>query len=123
MIFTEAMNRLQKVKAPSIEADQALHEGLDLLPLQMARMIHEKDVTAIAVSSDGKYLAAASDDRTTRVWKTSSGQKIGRITHEKGDRDVAFSLNGKYVITAGSDQTARKWLRWPDLSRPLLAIF
>ncbi|TKJ32315.1 MAG: hypothetical protein CEE38_23445 [Planctomycetes bacterium B3_Pla] len=94
---------------PSLEADQALRQGLALLAQPVATMNHEDSVLSVAFSPDGKYLATASADKTARVWEAITGEQIARMSHENSVSSVAFSPDGKYLATASRDKTARVW--------------
>src|SRR5260370_39655876 len=59
---------------------------------------------------DGKYVLTCSNDRTARLWDTSSGKELISLQgHTDWVRRGAFSPDGKYVLTGSNDQTARLW--------------
>jgi WD40 repeat protein len=66
------------------------------------------DVTAVALSPDGKYLATGSSDQTVRVWAVNSGQEVLRMVHEKAVTAVAYSQDGKRLAT--TDAAGAVWL-------------
>ncbi len=71
---------------------------------------HERQVTAVAVSPDGKLLASASRDATVRLWNTKTGEHVRTLEGHKADvLDVAFSQDGAQLLTASYDKTARLW--------------
>jgi len=104
LLGVEAMRRL-----PSLEADQALRRGLNLLPRPLARMAHEDGVRAMAFSPDGRWLATTSDDRTARVWDPATGREVARMAHDDMVWAVAFSPDGRWLATGSADGTARVW--------------
>ena len=96
-------------RAPSLEADQSLRRSLALLRHSTALFLHEEWISAVAFSSDGKYLATASRDNTTRVWDLSSQQEVLYVSHDEAVFAVAFSPDGKYLATGSRDSSARVW--------------
>ena len=99
LLAVESMRRYH-----SLETDQALREGLKLLPRSLATMKHEGRVKAIAFSSpDGKYLATAGGDSTARIWETTSGQQLNCMRHETKDLSaVVLSPDRSYLVTVSS---------------------
>lgn len=60
----------------------------------------EKWVKSVALSSDGKHLAAGSDDKTVWLWDTESGKLIRRIRgHEESVNNVFFLPDGKQGVS------------------------
>jgi len=56
---------------------------------------HDKDVTAIAFSGDGQYVATGSKDKTVRLWAARTGGQVRVLAaHRKGITAVAFSADG-----------------------------
>jgi WD40 repeat protein len=104
LLAAEAMKR-----APSVELDQVLRQGLALLPQPVASIRHEGDVTAIAFSPDGAYLATASRDTTARIWRAANGQEVTRVAHEDEVNGVVFSSDGGSFATCSKDGTVRLW--------------
>jgi len=70
----------------------------------------EDTVLSLAVSPDGKLLAAGSADNRAYVWSLEDGKLVTTITDHSGwVLDVAFSADGKYLATAGADRVLRVW--------------
>jgi hypothetical protein len=110
---------------PESAGNQALGNGLDLLPIEAARLMHDGPVIAVAFSPDGKWVVSGSSDTTARVWDISAslreaslgdnagaatGAEVARLTHDNDVNTVAFSPDGKWVISGSGDGTARVWL-------------
>ncbi|MCI0700127.1 MAG: hypothetical protein L0241_03455 [Planctomycetia bacterium] len=74
----------------------------------------EDSVLCLAVSADGKILAAGGCDRAVRVFDLSEGlekAKLDQVVENHADwvLGVAIIADGKYLLTAGRDKTAKVW--------------
>jgi WD40 repeat protein len=74
----------------------------------------EDSVLCLAVSPDGKTLAAGGCDRAVRVFDLSEGLDKAKLTqtvenHADWVLGCALSADGKYLVTAGRDKTAKVW--------------
>jgi sugar lactone lactonase YvrE len=66
--------------------------------------------SCVAVSPDGKLLAAGAQDRSVRVWEAATGKQLARLEgHEGWVRALAFTPDGKSLISGGDDTTALVW--------------
>jgi len=73
---------------------------------------HKAEVTALAVSSDGKWAATASSDRTVRLWNLDKLQPGPVLEGHRGPvNGVAFSGDDKTLYTASYDGTVRAWAK------------
>jgi mono/diheme cytochrome c family protein len=71
---------------------------------------HTGAIRAVACSADGKRIASAGEDRTVRIWETSTGKELLRLEgHADEVLCVAFSKDGRSLISGGRDRTARVW--------------
>jgi WD40 repeat protein len=68
-------------------------------------------VTAIALTPDGKTLAAVNwGDAAVRLWDLATGKDLGRLEgHADGVCAVAFAPDGSTIATGSRDQTVRLW--------------
>jgi len=63
-------------------------------------------LTDVALSPNGKMLAAASKDAVW-VWDANTGERIQRI--DSGQRWVVFSPDGKHLLTASQGTPVQTW--------------
>lgn len=94
---------------PSQEGDQAVRQGISLLPRTIARMIHTGRVTSVAFSPDGSRVLSGDDNGSAIVWEAATGKEIAHIQHEKGIMYAAFSPDGRQALTGSSDGSAIVW--------------
>jgi len=79
--------------------------GLDIAP---ALSGHTDSVTALSYSSDGHYLASASNDCTIRIWDAKHSQTlIEKLQSHKGSVNsvVAVSNDGPFIVSGSADRT------------------
>ena len=80
---------------------------------------HEGGIFAADISSDGRFIATASqDDVTPKIWDTTTLEQLHSLegheiaegnVYNKGVHSVKFSPDGEKLATAGADGTARIW--------------
>lgn len=72
-------------------------------------------VSAIAFSTDGRYLAAGGADSVTRIWDVQTGAELrGFRGHTDWVTAVAFRPDGSAVLSAGVDKAVRAF----EMARP-----
>jgi WD40 repeat protein len=71
---------------------------------------HPAEVTALAFSPNGHWLATGCEDGTARIWDADSGKLHGRpLDHLSAVAGVAFSPNGKLLVVWGVKNNVQIW--------------
>jgi WD40 repeat protein len=82
------------------------------------------NINSIAISSSGRYLAAAGHF-VTDVWKNwqQTPERVSRLEHKHVINAVAFSPDERYVATGGIDKVLVVWEGWQSATpRPIARI-
>ena len=66
-------------------------------------------VTSVAISSDGAWVAAGSEDGTIRLTELASGRRRALGAHERRVTGLAFSPGDTWLASGCADHTARLW--------------
>ena len=69
---------------------------------------HTANVMGICFSTDGRFLASASVDRTVKVWDAQTGQDLLTLRHLHPVHKVCFSPDGKR-LAAADEKTLKVW--------------
>lgn len=61
-------------------------------------------------SPDGTRIVTTSNEKTARVWDTSTGASLAELNgHMETLQSASFSPDGTRIVTASDDKTARVW--------------
>ena len=70
---------------------------------------HNRKITSVAMTTDGKYAISGSDDETCILWDMKSGEPIKTLKGHSAVYAVNITPDGKYAITGLSDNTCILW--------------
>lgn len=71
---------------------------------------HENHVFALALSSDGKYLASGGKDKTILIWDTEKNEvKDGFEGHRDAVTALTFRLGSHDLYSGSDDRTVKLW--------------
>ncbi|KAH8761866.1 hypothetical protein F5882DRAFT_431506 [Hyaloscypha sp. PMI_1271] len=71
---------------------------------------HSNLVQSVAFSHDARLLASASDDKTVKVWDTTTGALQQTLEgHSSSVSSVAFSHDSRLLASASDDNTVKVW--------------
>lgn len=78
---------------------------------RVAAFAEPKDVTyALALSPDGKWLAAGGADSKLRIWNLDDKTCAATLEDHAGwIQSLAFSADGKFLVSASADRTSIVW--------------
>ncbi|MEA2496437.1 MAG: hypothetical protein QOJ29_4348 [Thermoleophilaceae bacterium] len=79
---------------------------------------HSAEVTAVAWSPDGRYVATTSLDRTVRLWNPATGDELERLSTRALAYAVAFSRDGKTLAIGDADGNVQLWPACPGCLDP-----
>ena len=86
-------------------------DGVNDKAVMLKELLQVDDaIWALAISSDGKKIAAGGCDRMVRVFDVATGKTEHAIeNHADWILGVAFTPDGKGLVTASRDKTAKVW--------------
>lgn len=70
---------------------------------------HAGEITSLAFSPDGAWLASASRDKTVRVWDARTGEARRTLEHSVPVNAVAYHRDGQVLATGAEDGVVRIW--------------
>src|SRR5438093_4740805 len=121
---------------PKMAGGFAVVDGVNDANVMVKELAETDDsVLCLAVSPDGKKLAAGGCDRIVRVWDISGGIANAKLeqtieNHADWVFGVAIAADGKHLLTASRDKTAKVWdlatkesvLTFPDHQNPVYGV-
>jgi WD40 repeat protein len=70
---------------------------------------HQKAITCVAFSLDGKICATGSEDNQIMVWDTASGNRRCKITGHRNPVTALYFVPGDRLISVSRDPSVRVW--------------
>ena len=118
------------------ESGVAVLDGVNDPKVMLKQLLDSDDsVLCLAISPDGKKLAAGGCDRSVRVWDISNGAVNAQLeqtieNHADWVLGVALAADGKHLLTCSRDKTAKVWdlaakesvLTFPDHQAPVFGV-
>ncbi|HLW68091.1 MAG TPA: c-type cytochrome domain-containing protein [Gemmataceae bacterium] len=129
--------RVYDINGPAkTENGVAILNGVDDPKVMLKQMLDADDsILALALSPDGKKLAAGGCDRIVRVWDVSGGYASAKLeqsieNHADWILGIALAADDKHLLTASRDKTAKVWdlaakesvMTFPDHQNPVYAV-
>jgi WD40 repeat protein len=65
---------------------------------------HEAEITAVAVSNDGRFLLSGSRDQTARLWNLKTGELLVSLFYGSDGEWVLWTPQGYYTGSPGADR-------------------
>ncbi len=100
----------QEFKSPRLEVIDGVSSQSEALVRELLQL--DDEVLSLALSADGKQLAAGGTDRKVHLWniqeKNFHPEKVIE-NHSDWVYSVAFSPDGERLFTASRDRTAKVW--------------
>lgn len=73
-------------------------------------MGHSSDVTGLAWSTDGKYLASCALDKTIIIWSAQNFSMLAKLEEHQGFvKGISFDPLGKYLASQADDNSLLIW--------------
>ena len=113
----EKITKTEKKAKPSIPVTSNPQETVTSSTLwgmisqqEMSHLPYAETINALAFSPDGEMLAAASGDKTIKLWNVETGEEQLSITaHKLAISAIAFSPDGQLIASASGDKTIKLW--------------
>jgi WD40 repeat protein len=100
---------------PKVVSGVAVLDGVNDKAVMLKELVETDDSElCLAISTDGKKLAAGGCDRLVRVWDLAAGPTNAKVeqtieNHADWVFGVAFTPDGKRLLTCSRDKTAKVW--------------
>lgn len=111
LLALEAVNlTLAAGQQPPTEATDVLYRAVRASQQIQTLAGHTGPVNEVAVSSDGRWLATASDDLTVKLWDATTGQEVTTLSgHTAPVTSLAFSADNSHLLSGDEDSLLIIW--------------
>lgn len=88
---------------------------IKLWDIEKAEMVQElvgkdsSDITSVAFSSDGKYIAVGYHNKTVVLWSNETGKVLREFQFKSFAYSLVFSNDNKYILSGSYDGLVRLW--------------
>ncbi|MCE1226262.1 MAG: caspase family protein [Geobacteraceae bacterium] len=71
---------------------------------------HQKSVTSVMYSADGRYIVTSSEDRTVKLWDASTANEIRTFTGHQGEvSTISMSTDGTLLLSGDKQGIVKLW--------------
>ncbi len=99
-----------KKPEPKLDSTGSGVQQTTAMPHLVVQLSHGNDISSMALSSDGRFLATAGWDKSLRLWQTVTGRELRSIgPFDEYIHSIAFSADSKLLLSGGNDSHARLW--------------
>lgn len=100
----------QNVLTYGLDRDKHLERDSHLWNVRTGEEVRRFEGMLLAFSPDGRFILTASEDKSTRLFETTTGREVKQLLG--GTERVsaaAFSPDGRYILTSSADGFVRLW--------------
>ncbi|HSS49998.1 MAG TPA: caspase family protein [Thermoanaerobaculia bacterium] len=101
-------NRFRSAPLGSLAQEIHSDDTLRLIDTQSGTQLRDilgeqQDLDTVALSPDGRFVAAGGSGRRASIWDTSTGQRVTSISSDAPLTAITFASDGKRMALGGSD--------------------
>ncbi|MGD1929920.1 MAG: caspase family protein [Leptolyngbyaceae cyanobacterium] len=93
---------------------------IDGTPFSLTNDMHGDEVTALAFSSDNKYVTSGGKDGRIKLWQVNGNTvELENGVHQSKVIDLQFSPSSQYLVSGGQDGQVKLWQINSGLATPV----